>query len=294
MKNKLNFAVIGGDMRQAKLAEMLSADGHCVSAFALEKAEMQPSIKQYISLQEALCPADCVVLPLPVTGKAGYLNTPLSGEVCPLDELFSALRPNQLVCAGRIGEDCRKASEKYGLKIVDYFIREELAVANAICTAEGAIAIAMDNTAITLCNANILVIGFGRIGKVLSHRLHGLGANVFVSARSYSDRAWIKAYGYKAMNTLALGGKLSHFDVIINTVPAPILDENLLLEVSKECLCMDLASKPGGIDFSAAARIGLHAIWALSLPGEAAPVTSGAIIRDTIYNILHEEEERLG
>ncbi len=294
MKKQLNFAVIGGDMRQAKLAEMLSADGHCVGAFALEKAEMQPAIKRYISLQEALCPADCIVLPLPVTGKAGFLNTPLSGEVCSLDEIFSAVRPNQLICAGRIGEDCRKAAEKYGLKIVDYFTREELAVANAICTAEGAIAIAMDNTAITICDARILVIGFGRIGKVLAHRLHGLGANVFVSARSYSDRAWIKAYGYKPMNTLALSGKLSDFDIIINTVPAPILDENLLLQVSKDCLCMDLASKPGGIDFSAAARLGLHAIWALSLPGEAAPITSGAIIRDTIYNILHEEEEKRG
>ena len=294
MKKQLNFAVIGGDMRQAKLAEMLSADGHSVYTFALEKAEMLPDIKQKTSLQEALCPADCVVLPLPVTGKAGFLNTPLSGEICPLDEVFSALRPNQLICAGRIGDDCRKAAEKYGLNIVDYFTREELAVANAICTAEGAIALAMDNTAITLCSANILIIGFGRIGKVISHRLHGLGANVFVSARKHSDHAWIKAYGCKPLNTMALGGKISDFNVIINTVPAPVLDENLLLEIRKDCLCMDLASKPGGIDFSAAARLGLHAIWALSLPGEAAPITSGAIIRDTIYNILHEEEEKLG
>ena len=281
-------------MRQAKLAELLALDGHRVSAFALEKAEMPPAVKRYISLREALCSADCVVLPLPVTGKAGFVNTPLSGEICPLEEVFGAVRQNQLVCAGRVGDDCRKAAEKYGLNIADYFIREELAVANAVCTAEGAIAIAMDNTAVTLCDARILVIGFGRIGKVLAHRLRGLGAKVSVSARSYSDRAWIKAYGYAPLCTYALSGVLSDFDVIINTVPAPVLDENLLLEVSRDCLCMDLASKPGGIDFSAAARLGLRAIWALSLPGEAAPVTSGAAIRDTIYNILHEEEEKRG
>ena len=166
-------------------------------------------------------------------------------------------------------------------------------MANAICTAEGAIAIAMDNTAITLCTAKILVIGFGRIGKVLSHRLRGLGAEVYVSARSHYDRAWTLAYGYKPLDTYKLGGLLSGFDVIINTVPAHVLDENLLREVKKSTLLLDLASKPGGIDFASAAGLGLHVIWALSLPGEAAPITSGAIIRDTIYNILQEEEEKL-
>ncbi|NLL45496.1 MAG: dipicolinate synthase subunit DpsA [Clostridiales bacterium] len=291
MNKPFTFAVIGGDLRQAKLAEMLSSDGHYVLAFALEKSEMPSTVRQVSDIRDAICPADCIILPLPVTGKAGYLNTPLSAEICPLDEIFSPIRDHQLVCAGRVCDDTLKAAEKYGLRIVDYFAREELAVLNAVCTAEGAIAIAMDNTAITLCGAKILVLGFGRIGKLLSHRLRGLGADVHVSARSHSDRAWIKAYGYKPMNTLALAGKLRDFDIIINTIPAPVLDEDLLREVDKDCLLMDLASKPGGIDFSAAARLGHHAIWALSLPGEAAPVTSGEIIRDTIYNILHEEEE---
>jgi dipicolinate synthase subunit A len=48
-------------------------------------------------------------------------------------------------------------------------------------------------------------------------------------------------------------------------------------------------SVSGGLDFPAAAKLGIKAIWALSLPGEVAPVTSGAIIRDTIYNILREK-----
>jgi dipicolinate synthase subunit A len=287
----ITFAVVGGDLRQAKMAEILSCDGHRVLTFALEKSEMPPYVRQVSDIRDAICPADCIILPLPVTGKAGFLNTPLSAEVCPLDEIFRLIRKEQTVCAGRVCDDTREIADKYGLEIIDYFAREELAILNAVCTAEGAIAIAMDNTAITLCNAKILVLGFGRIGKILAHRLRGLGADVHVSARSHADRAWIKAYGYKPMNTSDLGGKLKCFDVIINTIPAPVVDEDLLREVNKNCLLLDLASKPGGIDFSAAARLGLHAIWALSLPGEAAPFTSGEIIRETIYNILHEKEE---
>ncbi len=291
MKTPLTFAVVGGDMRQAKLAEMLSADGHFVYAYALEKADMSSSAVIKTGLQQALCAADCVILPLPVSGKAGFVNTPVSKEICSLDEVFSRIRPNQLVCAGRVDDNCKKIASAYGVRVIDYYAREELMVANALCTAEGAIAIAMDNTAITLCSAKILVIGFGRIGKLLSNRLHGLGADVYVSARSHADHAWIRAYGFKPLHTYRLGGLLSDFDVIINTVPATVLDENLLREVKKNSLLLDLASKPGGIDFASAAGLGLHVIWALSLPGEAAPITSGAIIRDTIYNILREEEE---
>lgn len=277
-------------MRQAKLAEMLSADGHNVYTFALEKAEMLPAVVKTAELTQALFPADCVILPLPVSGKAGFINAPVSKEICSLDEVFVALKPSQLVCAGLVDEACRKKAKSHGLSIIDYYAREELMILNAVCTAEGAIAIAMDNTAITLCSAKILITGFGRIGKALSHRLHMLGADVSVSARSHADRAWIQAYGYKPYYTGMLSGLISDFDIIINTVPAPVIDENLLTEVKKSCLLLDLASKPGGIDFSAAARLGLHAIWALSLPGEAAPISSGAAIRDTIYNILHEEE----
>ena len=53
---------------------------------------------------------------------------------------------------------------------------------------------------------------------------------------------------------------------------------------------IDLASKPGGVDFNLAKELGLKVIWALSLPGKTAPITSGEIIKDTIINILKEME----
>jgi dipicolinate synthase subunit A len=165
-----------------------------------------------------------------------------------------------------------------------------LAVLNAVATAEGAIQLAMEETAITICRAKVLVIGFGRIGKILAHRLKGLGAHVTVAARSYADFAWIRAYGYENANTLSLEGTLGRYDIVINTVPARVLGEERLRELSKDCLCMDLASKPGGMDFAAASKLGIKAIWALSLPGEVAPITSGSIIKEAIYNIIAEQE----
>ena len=76
--------------------------------------------------------------------------------------------------------------------------------------------------------------------------------------------------------------------LVVNTVPVRVLREAELADLKPGCLVIDLASKPGGVDFDAAARLGVKAFWALSLPGKVAPVTAGKSIKTTIYNILTE------
>ena len=71
-------------------------------------------------------------------------------------------------------------------------------------------------------------------------------------------------------------------------VQGALLREAELADLKPGCLVIDLASKPGGVDFDAAARLGVKAFWALSLPGKVAPVTAGKSIKTTIYNILTE------
>ena len=150
---------------------------------------------------------------------------------------------------------------------------------NAVPTAEGAIQIAMEELPITIHGARALVIGYGRLGRALSQRLAGLGAKVSVAARKFADLAWAERQ---------LEGWLCCYDLVVNTVPARILSEEDLEDLRPGCLVIDLASKPGGVDLEAAARLGVKVIWALSLPGKVAPVTAGKSIKITIYNILHE------
>ena len=72
-----------------------------------------------------------------------------------------------------------------------------------------------------------------------------------------------------------------------------ILDREVLRHAGPGCLVIDLASRPGGVDFEAAKELGVRVIWALGLPGKVAPVTAGLAIRDTIYHILNELGESL-
>lgn len=69
-----------------------------------------------------------------------------------------------------------------------------------------------------------------------------------------------------------------------------ILDQEHLLALSDHALIIDLASNPGGVDFDAASAMGRRVIHALSLPGKVAPITAGDMIKDTICNILEEQE----
>jgi dipicolinate synthase subunit A len=233
-------------MRQAKLAELLAADGHEVSTFAIDKLRFEGDVRREELARTATQGADCVILPLPLQSREGMLSAPLSSGLHTIHEILSVLSPGQTICAGRVDGASRKLAETMELTLIDYLQREELAVANAVAAAEGAIGLIMQETPITVAGSECLILGFGRIGKLLSHRMKGLGAHVTATARSVSDLAWIRAYGYGAEETGKLDGKLSRFDVVVNTIPGRVIGESHLRELKKDCLCLDLASKPGG------------------------------------------------
>ena len=76
MRHEWNIWVVGGDLRQVKLAQLLQEDGHTVHTYALDGAS-EPLDMEEESLEGARL-AHCVVLPLPAAGEGGLLNTPLS------------------------------------------------------------------------------------------------------------------------------------------------------------------------------------------------------------------------
>lgn len=281
-----NIWVVGGDPRQAALAALLADDGHSVHTYALERGESMDCAPSMAGADRA----DCVVLPLPAAGPNGKLNAPLAAEGHELPEVLDALRPGQLVCAGMADERLRSMARERGLILRDYFAREELAVMNAVPTAEGALQIAMEELPITLHDARVLVVGFGRLGRALAPRLRALGANVWVSARRYEQRAAAESMGLNSEGVDRLPDWLCSYDVVFNTVPAPVLGVEELAALKERALVIDLASRPGGVDMDAAATLGVRVVWALSLPGKVAPVTSGRYIKDTVYHIMEESD----
>lgn len=287
MENK-KFTVIGGDLRSAKLANFLKADGNRVYIYGFNKDGFVPAIEESKDLSQAIDESDIVIGPIPCSTDDETINTPLFNGKININEVFKIMNKNQIFMAGRISEKIAHLSNIFNIYCVDLLEREDMSILNAVPTAEGAIQIAMEEMPITLHNCNALVLGFGRIGKILAKILRGIGANVYVEARKFSDIAWIRSYGYNPVFLNQIGDYLNKMDVIFNTIPYIVLDSEALKKINSECLIIDLASKPGGVDFGKAGELGLKTIWALSLPGKVAPVTAAGFIKDTIYNILDE------
>lgn len=285
-----NFAIIGGDLRIIKLAKMLAIDGNTVYTFGLEKAQELKGVENVVfceKISKAIQNTEIVIGPIPFSSNGKDISSPFSDETISIRELMHEINAKILIAGSITPEIYDLANDEY-IEIIDIMKREELAVLNTISTAEGAIEIAISNTNKILHGSEVLILGFGRIGKVLARKMAGLSAKITCAARKDEDLAWIRAYGHRATNINALGENLSAYDIIINTVPHLILTEERLKSVNKECLLIDLASNPGGIDKKTVKDRGMKLVWALALPGKVAPVTTAEFIKDTIYNILKE------
>ncbi|WP_326907170.1 dipicolinate synthase subunit DpsA [Sedimentibacter sp. MB31-C6] len=284
----LKYTILGGDKRSLELGNLLVKDGNDVCIYGFDKLEQYKD--KPVSLNEAIEYADVIIAPLPFSTDNINVNAPFSNEVIQIDKVFNLISEKQMIMGGKFSIEHEKKLKKRNLKSADYFKREEMQILNAIPTAEGAIQVAMEEMPATLHNSNVIVLGFGRIGKILSKMLYGIGANVHVEARNYNDLAWIKNYSYIPIHLKELKTYLPRMNVVFNTIPQMILNKELLKCINSNCIIIDLASKPGGVDLEAAKELEIKTITALGLPGKVAPVSAATVIKDTIYNIIEELE----
>lgn len=286
------FLVLGGDMRNIALAEHLVRDGKKVEVFGFSEYSAGQGSKLLFStdLEKSVQHCEVVVGPIPCCSDNNTLNAPFHSKPVAMGDVFSAMEAGQIFVAGRIPEEVLRQAKEKNFFIFDIYQRNEMAILNAIPTAEGAIQIAFEEMKTTLHSSNVMITGYGRIGKILAKMLDGIGANVFCVTRRHDDAAMIRSFGYTPLFFTHINKYLGRMDLIVNTVPEIILDKSNLKYVNGDCLIIDLASKPFGVDFEASKKEGLKVMWAASLPGKVAPVTAALYVKETVYNILNEIE----
>ena len=285
MKRK-TIAVIGGDKRLYHMLRLLPQRSFCGASYGLYIENYTDTAGK--NAADILPHCDIVIFGLPMLNPQGEISAPLGINVPGLKEVFEHITPDTILFGGSVQQSVLTLASRKKVEIFDYITREEFAVRNAIPTAEGAVQLALRGREATLYGANCLVLGYGRIGKALTRLLLAFGASVTVAARKPSDLEWIRLSGALPATMSSIDSILPGCDIIFNTVPALLLDEQRLCSLLPECMVIDLASLPGGVDVPAAKRLGILAEQALSLPGKLAPASAGKIILDTIENILTE------
>jgi len=281
------YLIIGGDDRLVELAAIYKRNGMNIITYGMDKVNIK-NVVNYLSLEDALENSDIVVCPVPFSKEVHKVNSKYSSVDIEIEELFKKLVPEKKLILGAINNYSKELAIKYGIEYADYHEDESYQILNTIPTVEGALAVLINGTRDTLFGSKILVLGYGRIGRLISEYLKGLGALVYVEARKDSDLAWINAKGMKAVSIEEYPLYLGEMDIIVNTVPAMMLDCGKLDLVKKDVFILDLASTPGGIDFSCAAEKGIKTVHALGIPGKTACRRAALYIYDTIQKILSD------
>ncbi len=281
-------AILGGDAREQQLITVLDQRGWRLRCFA-RPPELLPNGAYFCeTAAEAMTGVDAVIMPIPGLREGGklYCGELLSPGLTTED--FLVLPAQAPVLAGVISHQLRELTTAADLRLIETAEMEEIAGPAAIATAEAALAIAIAADQRYLWGRRALIIGYGRIGNALAPRLQGLGMTVTIINRSSRRREKAVEDGWTVAEWQNLAVEASAADLIFNTAPALVIDQELLAKLKKDCLIIDVSAAPGGCDFEAARSLGIKATPAFGLPGRYAAQTMGEILA-TVYPCLLEQ-----
>jgi dipicolinate synthase subunit A len=206
--------------------------------------------------------------------------------------MLAGMVPRAHIILGWADANLKASAAALSIKLHEYEWDRSLMLQRTPAIIEGLLKIVIENTAVTIHNANACVVGQGTIGAVLARYLVALGAHTHVAARNAEQRAAAYVAGATPHLLADLPALAPRLDLVFSTVPARVVGEDVLSRLPPTALIVDLAAPPGGVDFEAAKRLGLNAIWGRGL-GSRAPVTVGASqwggIRERIEAIVREE-----
>lgn len=278
-----HITIIGGDTRYTHAARALVKAGWYVDTFQVQGSADSVSLPR-------LFQGDTFLLPYPAFNARGYLPFLQGESILSVQDILPHCSERTTILCGRPGAFTQPLLDT-GARVIDYEQDEFLTAANAILTAEGALELALGSMEHALWRSHCLVIGFGRVGKQVSRSLYRLGAKVTVAARAQSDQALIQALGMRYDMTARYIHPLETYDLIINTVPAPVLTPDHYDRIQPRCILLDLASSPGGIDASQCLKRQLTFTHARGIPGKTAPVTAGQLIAETVIRNFAPKED---
>ncbi len=287
MNQKKKYAVIGGDTRLYYTALHLASVGLPVEYAGSELLEKKPHTFSETDLITAL-QADTLIFGLPFSKNGDLIHAPFSKNPIRIKTVVENISEKQRIFAGMLSPAAAASLREKGAEILDYYKDMPLILYNAMLTAEALTGILIGKLPCALFGAEIAITGYGRIGFYLARSLKTMGANITVFARDPVQRAKARTVGISAETLDRLTNEKECFSALINTVPSKIIHETELGNLNHECLLIEAAGAPYGIDADAAVKLGMNYYLASGLPGKYAPESAGRFIAETILRIERE------
>ena len=288
MLDGVSATVIGGDGREIEYVRGLLADGASVDACGLSsEADEILGRPQNKDPADAVSGVDVVLHSVVYITPEGYIFTPGWDEDIHQD-VFANMDAGSLLIIGTATEEIHSMAEEQGFQILEYGDHDELMLLRAPTIIEGALEIAIRETAVSIHDTKTAVLGFGRMGFSVTRTVELLGAKTSVVARDRSQLARARELGATPVHLDNKLDALADARIVFNTIPVEILSEDVLSAMRNDAVIVDLASVPGGTDFEAAEELGINATLARGLGGRA-PETAGRLQYHGIRQMIIDE-----
>lgn len=216
--------------------------------------------------------------------KAGFvLQAPADFLILSPKESYSAhtdvIKENSLIWGGI-------PSETAGLEAAGYrkFGQSDaFRIKNSVYTAEGAVALAIQETKTALCETKVFVLGYGFLGKECARLFAALDAEVTVFTENPMELAIAMQKGFSARKLTELSDLAGV--IVVNTIPAPVLDCLPVFFEDTPALLIELASIPCLTKEIEHLRV----LPARALPSRFSPESAARLIFDEIIAQLKKE-----
>lgn len=288
MLTGMQIAIIGGDARQLEIIRKLAELDAKLSLIGFEQLDHAFTGAHKEKIFEAdFSGIDAIILPVSGTSLEGHVETIFSNEQVILTGDIIAKTPETCTIYSGISNAYLTGIAKQAKRrLVQLFERDDVAIYNSIPTVEGTIMMAIQHTDFTIHGSKVAVLGLGRTGMSVARAFSALGAKVKVGARKSEYLARITEMALQPFHISEIEKELSDVDIVINTIPQPIVTASVISKMAAHTLIIDLASKPGGTDFRYAEKRGIKALLAPGLPGIVAPKTAGRILANVLTQLL--------
>ncbi|MCR5737025.1 MAG: hypothetical protein K6G64_05185 [Eubacterium sp.] len=265
-----------------KKIKIISGDQRQYYAWAyLRKMDYDVELVSNFNLQDA----DVILASTPFLKFSEYVNCDFQSAF-PVETLIRLLKNGQLMFAGAIPESISGQFAERGITAVDFLKDSEIVWQNAYLTAEALLGKIITQTAFSLRDAKIILLGFGRCGMNLAMLFKGFQSTVYVYDHHEANRSRASSFGFQALAPEQLSARLLEADLLINTVPQEILSPEQYEQFQKSCVLYDISSYPYGLNLDFAEANALSLYTCPGLPGKYNPKTAGEIIAIKVVSYL--------
>lgn len=285
----MNILVLGGDLRYLEVIDNLSVKNN-VDVVGYKNTYINDKVNCINIDDICISKYDSIIFPVNGVMDNNIISCRFNNTSIKLnDDFLAGCRKDCLIFSGISTPNLDKLLDNASMDCIYLMKDKEVIRSNSIPTAEGIIADIVLNTEITIDKSNILIFGYGNIGKVLVKYLNMLGANVTVSIIEPDDKNFLDSIGincFYSNNTDILIKEIGSNDVIVNTVPNTVIDSSLIKYINRSSYVLDVASHPHGVDREVLDEFFIKNKLYLGIPGKVAPKTSGKILSKKINQVM--------